>query len=113
MKRLTKTKELLDKYIDSADSDTLDRHLLLRKAVNLGIIQLIYKHSKDEQKEEFEWHLNNHPLETSLFFRERLANEIREMASIRQNQAIKNWNEIGTKNFYKALDLKGFEFKKN
>lgn len=35
------------------------------------------------------------------------------MSNVRQIHAIKNWSEIATKNFYKALDLKGFEFKKN
>ena len=32
---------------------------------------------------------------------------------IRDVHASKAWNETASKNFYKALDLKGFQFKKN
>jgi histone deacetylase complex regulatory component SIN3 len=35
------------------------------------------------------------------------------LQSIRDIHAIKAWNDVAVKNFYKALDLKGFEFKKN
>jgi len=45
--------------------------------------------------------------------RDRLALQINELKGIKEIHAIKNWSEVAIKNFYKALDLKGFEFKKN
>lgn len=39
--------------------------------------------------------------------------QINELKSIKDIHANKNWSEVATKNFFKALDLKGFEFKKN
>lgn len=35
------------------------------------------------------------------------------MESIKSIHAIRAWYEVALKNFSKALDLKGFEFKKN
>lgn len=35
------------------------------------------------------------------------------MESIKSIHAIRAWYEVAYKNFSKALDLKGFEFKKN
>ncbi len=44
---------LLDRYLASAESAEIDGDRLLQKAVDLGIIQLVYKHCREEQKEEF------------------------------------------------------------
>jgi histone deacetylase complex regulatory component SIN3 len=38
---------------------------------------------------------------------------VNELKNIKEVHANKNWNEVATKNFFKALDLKGFEYKKN
>ena len=35
------------------------------------------------------------------------------MKSIKTIHALKAWEDVAHKNFNKALDLKGFEFKKN
>ena len=52
-------------------------------------------------------------LETCKIFKERIAAQIAELKTIKEVHAIKNWSEVANKNFFKALDLKGFEFKKN
>jgi histone deacetylase complex regulatory component SIN3 len=57
--------------------------------------------------------LKDHPKETCRVFRNKLENEMNELKNLREIHAIKAWNEIANKNYFKALDLKGFEFKKN
>lgn len=46
-------------------------------------------------------------------FKNKLDTELVELKNVRDVHAIKAWNEIANKNYFKALDLKGFEFKKN
>ena len=46
-------------------------------------------------------------------FKERIEFQVIELKNIKEVHAIKNWSEVANKNFFKALDLKGFEFKKN
>lgn len=46
-------------------------------------------------------------------FKERVLMQVNELKNIKEIHAIKNWSEVAMKNFFKALDLKGFEFKKN
>lgn len=74
---------------------------------------MLYRMSKEDQKEELENFINDHPFETCKRFRERLLIQIEDLNGIRSIHAMKSWNETAVKNFHKALDLKGFEFKKN
>jgi histone deacetylase complex regulatory component SIN3 len=41
-------------------------------------------------------------------FKNRLSHQIGELNSIKNIHSLKNWTEIANKNFYKALDIKGF-----
>ena len=79
----------------------------------MGIVQLIYKNCTKEQKEEIEWHLKTNQSETLKILKDRIHFQIKEMESIKSIHAIRTWYEVASKNFSKALDLKGFEFKKN
>jgi histone deacetylase complex regulatory component SIN3 len=44
---------------------------------------------------------------------EKTALQLHDLKTIKEIHANKSWNEVALKNFYKALDLKGFEYKKN
>jgi hypothetical protein len=52
-------------------------------------------------------------VETCLFFRDKISQQISDLRNIKNVHANKSWSEVAAKNFYKAMDLKGFEFKKN
>ena len=74
---------------------------------------MIYKNTHRDQKEELEWFLKTSNFETCKVFKERVELQVNELRNIKEVHAIKNWSEVANKNFFKALDLKGFEFKKN
>jgi histone deacetylase complex regulatory component SIN3 len=74
---------------------------------------MLYKNCHRDQKEELEWYLKTIDLETCKLFKERVQAQVNELKNIKEVHAIKNWSEVANKNFFKALDLKGFEFKKN
>lgn len=48
MKRLVRTKELLDKYLEGArvGGEDFDGSQILNKALELGIIQILYKNCR-------------------------------------------------------------------
>ncbi len=105
---------MLDRYISKYDQlNEVEESVLVKKIVDLGVIQMLYRMSKEDQKEELENFINDHPFETCKRFRERLLIQIEDLNGIRSIHAMKSWNETAVKNFHKALDLKGFEFKKN
>jgi histone deacetylase complex regulatory component SIN3 len=81
---------------------------LIDQIISMGIIQLVYKNCNKEQKEELEWHLKTNQCETLRILRDRVHFQIKEMESIKSIHAIRAWYEVASKNFSKALDLKGF-----
>jgi len=60
--------------------------------MNLGILQIIYKNCKDEQKEEIENFIRDYPKDTCRTFLEKIDNEIAELKAIKEIHAIKTWN---------------------
>jgi len=51
-KKLSKTKELIDSYLDESNGlDDTQRLKKLKVALSLGTIQLIYKNCREDQKE--------------------------------------------------------------
>ena len=85
----------------------------MNKVISMGVLQIIYKNSHRDQKEELQWFLKTANLETCKVFKERVETQINELKTIKEVHAIKNWSQVANKNFFKALDLKGFQFKKN
>lgn len=52
MKKLMKTKDLLDKYLDEPETSLGVNSELLKTVADLGVIQIHYRMAKEEQKEE-------------------------------------------------------------
>lgn len=49
---MQKTKELIDCYLDENNNlNEIKRHKVLKLALSMGVIQLIYKSCKEDQKE--------------------------------------------------------------
>ena len=114
MRRLTKTLSLLELYTDeNVEKDEKQKEKIVNKIIGLGSLQMIYKNCHRDQKEEIEWFLKTADHETCKMFKERIEFQVVELKNIKEVHAIKNWSEVANKNFFKALDLKGFEFKKN
>ena len=113
MKRLQKASQLLDKLLDEEEVlSEEDRYKIMGQMIGMGALQMIYKNCHREQREGLEWFLKSNPVETCKLFKERIAAQIAELEGIKEIHAIKAWNEVAAKNYFKALDL-GFEFKKN
>jgi histone deacetylase complex regulatory component SIN3 len=114
MKRLSKALDLLEQIVDeNSEKDEKEKEAIINKIVGLGGLQMIYKNSHRDQKEELEWFLKTADVDTCRLFKERLMAQLNELKNIKDIHAIKNWSEVANKNFFKALDVKGFEFKKN
>ena len=114
MRRLITTLRFLEEVTDeTSEKDEEVREKLMNRVISMGVLQIIYKNSHRDQKEELEWFLKTANLETCKIFKERVETQINELKTIKEVHAIKSWSEVANKNFFKALDLKGFEFKKN
>ena len=114
MNRLMKSLDFLTQITDETKERTeQQKEKIINKVVGLGGLQMLYKNSHKDQKEELEWLLRTADIETCKVFKERVQFQVNELKNIKEIHAIKNWSEVANKNFFKALDLKGFEFKKN
>ena len=73
MKRLNKTLDLLNLIIDEENPiDEKKKEKLIGQVVGLGSLQMIYKNTHRDQKEEFEWFLKTADLEACKVFKERV-----------------------------------------
>lgn len=100
---------LLNSIVDEEKEKTeKEKEKIIEKIIGLGSLQMIYKNTHRDQKEELEWFLKTANLETCKVFKERVELQVNELKNIKEIHAIKNWSEVANKNFFKALDLKGF-----
>jgi histone deacetylase complex regulatory component SIN3 len=57
--------------------------------------------------------MKSNRVETCNIIRQRMADQLAAMSNIREVHGLRAWHEVADKNYYKSLDRKCFELKKN
>lgn len=111
--RLRKACDILLRVINEPSMPDETATKLINSVVCMGIIQALYKNAQKEQKEELEVCMKSNRVETCSVIRQRMLDQLAALQNIREVHGLKAWHETAEKNFYKSLDRKCFELKKN